>query len=669
MKTELFSISKIFTEKLLRIPDYQRGYAWTEKQLKDFWGDLLQVEKGQNHYVGVLTLEDIDKSLYSRWTEDEWIVASKNYEPYYIVDGQQRLTTIVILIQCILEKIGENEINYTKPYEIRKKFIFESKDGGISRSYLFGYDSDNPSYEFLKQNIFLEKSDSQYNLQETIYTNNLLKAKEFFQELLLELSIKEVETIYTKVTQNLLFNIYSMSKEIDVHVSFETMNNRGKQLSHLELLKNRLIYLSTKLNTDDFEKRSLRNSINECWKTIYHQLGRNKNNPLDDDEFLFNHFIIFYGESLGDDHLSYLRRSRRMRGFSSHYQDYLLEDKFTTKSLTSSEGRLTLPELYRYVSSIKSSVEKWYEISNPRDSSLDPEIVKWLEKIRRTGVEECMPLLMVSLQKISDNKLLVRFLKSLERLLFCFLLTGISYRIMVSTYMMENSIPSLFSEWASSLNSDNTSLEKIIIKIDDVKQKITESENLKQLSISFRDNGFYRWQGLRYFMYEYEQELKEASKSFTDKLSWSDIADDLRDHKTIEHIYPQTPRSLYWTEIYGDYNAKERSVIRHSLGNLVPLSQPKNSSFQNKPFPEKVGSSKNTIGFKYGSFSEIEIADNKQWTPVEVLNRNIKLLKFMEKRWGINFGGTDEMVKFSNLEFILKREGLIVEKNKIIKKE
>ncbi len=44
MKTQLMSISKIFTERLLRIPDYQRGFAWTEKELRDFWNDLTQLE-------------------------------------------------------------------------------------------------------------------------------------------------------------------------------------------------------------------------------------------------------------------------------------------------------------------------------------------------------------------------------------------------------------------------------------------------------------------------------------------------------------------------------------------------------------------------------------------------------------------------------------------------
>ncbi|MBK8196567.1 MAG: DUF262 domain-containing protein [Lewinellaceae bacterium] len=40
MDNQLKSISKLFTEKLLRIPDYQRGYAWTDKQLKEFWSDI-----------------------------------------------------------------------------------------------------------------------------------------------------------------------------------------------------------------------------------------------------------------------------------------------------------------------------------------------------------------------------------------------------------------------------------------------------------------------------------------------------------------------------------------------------------------------------------------------------------------------------------------------------
>ncbi|MGL4884894.1 MAG: DUF262 domain-containing protein [Aeromonas veronii] len=658
MKTELFSLSKIFTERLLRIPDYQRGYAWTEKQLKDFWSDINQLEKGHNHYFGVLTLEGVDDSKCSKWQEDEWIIKSKNYDPHYVVDGQQRLTTSIILIQCILESIGDNSVNYTSPDEIKKKFIFESKDGGISRSYLFGYEVDNPSYEFLKQKIFREKSDSQQGVQETIYTNNLNNAKDFFTQKLSEFDFQQIESLYTKVTQNLLFNIYSMSDEIDVHVSFETMNNRGKPLSHLELLKNRLIYLSTKVDADDFEKRKLRDAINECWKTIYHQLGRNKENPLDDDVFLFNHFILFYSKTLNNGEAPNYRHFRR--GYRNAYQDCLLEDIFTTKALNESgENKLTIPGIYRYVSSLKLSVEKWYEISNPRDSSLEPEIIEWLEKINRSDRDDCLPLIMVCLQNVSDSKILVSFLKSLEKLLFVLSFTGRGY------YGIAFS-SSEFVEWASALANNDIGLERIISKIDNAHEALVKDPTLtKAFSTSLKDGGFYYWRGLRYFMFEYELHLKSGSKMYTDKLDWKSLLDDYRDHRTIEHIYPQNPRKDCWKEPYEKFSAKEKSMLRHSIGNLLPLSHPKNSSFQNKPFLEKVGDARSMIGYKYGSLSENEVANESKWTAVEIIQRGIRLLRFMEKRWGIYFGDTGKMIKFLNLDFVLSKEDLVLSQNKI----
>ena len=74
-----------------------------------------------------------------------------------------------------------------------------------------------------------------------------------------------------------------MDNDFDVFVAFETMNNRGKKLSNLEILKNRLIYLTTIYDDsvlDADSKNQLRKDINEAWKEVYFELGRNKNNPL-----------------------------------------------------------------------------------------------------------------------------------------------------------------------------------------------------------------------------------------------------------------------------------------------------------------------------------------------------------------------------------------------------
>ena len=85
-----------------------------------------------------------------------------------------------------------------------------------------------------------------------------------------------IEKLYKKITQHLMFNIHEIDDDYDVFVAFETMNNRGKKLTNLELLKNRLIYLTTLFPDSEFdalEKENLRNEINDAWKEVYYQLG------------------------------------------------------------------------------------------------------------------------------------------------------------------------------------------------------------------------------------------------------------------------------------------------------------------------------------------------------------------------------------------------------------
>ena len=148
----LSSLAKIFSEKIYRIPDYQRGYAWTLKEVEDFWNDLCRLEMKKNHYVGVLTLEPTKKIYFDKWIEDTWIIEYKSYEPFYIVDGQQRITTAIILIVAMLKVMKERNIdslNFTSYDEICRKYIYESKDGNINQTYIFGYENDNPSYAYL----------------------------------------------------------------------------------------------------------------------------------------------------------------------------------------------------------------------------------------------------------------------------------------------------------------------------------------------------------------------------------------------------------------------------------------------------------------------------------------------------------------------------------------
>ncbi len=642
MENQLQSISRIFNEKIFRIPDYQRGYAWTEKQLKDYWSDIELLENNKNHYVGVLTLEKVPTEIYEKWDEDRWIIESKNYEPYYIVDGQQRLTTTIILIQSITELLeGEETLNYTTSPEIKKKFIFESKDNGISRSYIFGYEKDNPSYEYLKTNIFGEISTSGYPNEITIYTSNLEKAKSFFMSKLSELKKSEVESIYKKVTQNLLFNIYSITSDIDVFIAFETMNNRGKPLSNLELLKNRLIYLSTKFKTVEHEKYQLRKIINDGWRGIYHFLGLNKENPLNDDNFLNSHCSIYFGDDISEgDEIDIYRFRRNLK-----FEDFLLDKKFTLKNVIL-ENKMDINSIKAYVESLQHSAKIWFYIFNPSLSNDFSDKEKLLlDRLSRLNLKFIQPLLLSIYLKKPKESIKINILNKLEKLIFIYSLTN---------YRMYFGIGYEFYPLAIDLQRDKCSLNYVLNDINTrIENILTKGDFIDRVIDNFKGTGgFYNWSGIRYFLYEYEQSIKDKTKNRSNKIEWTEYRNEKEDYITVEHIFPQSPKAECWKKTFNSHGSKEKRMLANSLGNLLPLSKPKNSSLQNKCFFDKIENGDNYVGFRYGSYSEIEVSKCTDWTPSEIKMRGIRLLKFMEQRWDISLGDDLTKVSILNLDFL-----------------
>ena len=102
----------LFANKCFRIPNYQRGYAWGESQLNDLWDDLMDIQKNggsyRPHYTGAITLQQIDSSTL---TPAEKKLSTSGMEYYNVVDGQQRLTTLVILLNTLAKFIKTGKKN------------------------------------------------------------------------------------------------------------------------------------------------------------------------------------------------------------------------------------------------------------------------------------------------------------------------------------------------------------------------------------------------------------------------------------------------------------------------------------------------------------------------------------------------------------------------------
>ena len=92
MANELQSLSVLFQNRLFRIPDYQRGYAWKHEQLADFWEDLLNLHEDRYHYTGLLSLKAAGRESIESFAKLEWMPSG--FKLFHVVDGQQKINNI-----------------------------------------------------------------------------------------------------------------------------------------------------------------------------------------------------------------------------------------------------------------------------------------------------------------------------------------------------------------------------------------------------------------------------------------------------------------------------------------------------------------------------------------------------------------------------------------------
>ena len=681
----LYSLNEIFEKRFFRIPDYQRGYAWrADKEIKEFWEDIVNLDDSRSHYTGQITLEMVPTEISNLWNEELFLIRNM-YKPMYIVDGQQRLTTSIILIQCICDFLNKKnpnvsdadiELDFATLEEIKKLYLVRTHK--VTKVYLFGYESDNPSFTFLKNRIFYAQTDSQEN--ETYYTLNLENAQNFFihniELLYLNEGLKGIERVFKVLTKQMKFNLFEINKnqcEFDVFAAFESMNNRGKKLSNLELLKNRLIYLTTlytEQELDAISKVSLRKEINDAWKVVYAQLGRNKNRPLDDDEFLYAHWIMQF---------QYSRKG------ASDYVRFLLDDYFSIKKIQRISGnvdgiepvqilkeeevidednddvqqsiisKLTPEDIKKYVISLKEASIKWYETWFPTDPNIKLESDErlWLDRLNRIGITYFRPLVAASLLSTNIQPTeRVELFKTIERFIF------LAFRCMSAQSNYKNS--EFYGSARRILKGEQT-IDDIISRLNEhIKYTFIHKESeiffnsdylYNALNRKFESGeGFYSWGGLRYFLFEYEYYLNQQGASRRN-LNWFASEGLEKGRISIEHILPQMPDNQYWKDQFQNIAEDKMKYYQGTLGNLLLLNQSINSSLQNDSFPDKkqvkYDIQNNVIrqGYENGSYSENEVSKKEHWTPDTIKARGLNLLKFMENRWNLKFESEEDKLR------------------------
>ncbi|MFP6311917.1 DUF262 domain-containing protein [Helicobacter pylori] len=572
---ELLNLDGVIEKGVFEIPSYQRGYAWQERQLKDFWNDLEHVSKlgDKFHYMHSLTLRESENEFES--------------SAFEIIDGQQRLATSLILLG-LLAKITQNKD--PKYSLINLEPILSYKYYGLSEAFRAITEEEKDLEEF----------------KTSFYAKNLIDAYAFFKEKISDTPVGTLEKMFDALTKKMLFSVVGLNdNRIDPFSSFETINNRGKDLSTLELFKNRLHFVAHKI-CDEEDLENLQNEINNTYTLIYHDLRHFKDDHL--DGFL-KHFVKYYYGEKGD----FKKRLLEME-FNAH--------KRYTDNTNFNEEYEKIDHLLFYLS---YSSKVWHFLHTLDDEELRIEITPkmrgLLDKMRRLNAlsdNAFLPLLLSLLtiqragksanEQVYTTKELEGLLEYLER--FGFLIYGVAGKNTAKNEWIELAFEAFR---AYRYGEENIVIEKLpTLEKSFFNRQGNSGLELLEENIHSKKNTekWYQWnKALNYLLYEYElYHNPETTLKFDSSI------------ESIEHILPQKPDQ--------GYSVKEKSWAKnphvvHALGNLLLIPKNANSSLSNKPFEEK------RKQYLKGSYSEKEVAKNASFGVAQIKERSEKLLDFL----------------------------------------
>ncbi|GAA7350565.1 hypothetical protein BD0120_12870 [Helicobacter pylori] len=583
---KLLDLDGVIEKGVFEIPSYQRGYAWQERQLKDFWNDLEHVSKlgDKFHYMHSLTLRELENEFESNAFE--------------IIDGQQRLATSLILLGLLAKTTQNKDKKYSL---INLEPILSYKYYGLSEAF---------------RAITEEEKDLEA-FKTSFYAKNLIDAYAFFKEKISDTPVGTLEKMFDALIKKMLFSVVELNdNRIDPFSSFETINNRGKDLSTLELFKNRLHFVAHKICDEKEELENLQKKINDTYAIIYYDLRFFEDKYSED---FLKHFVAYYYGEKGD----FKKRLLEME-FNTH--------KRYTDNTNFNEEYEKIDELLFYLS---YSSKVWHFLHTLDEKSIalivddnkkleieiTPKMRGLLEKMRRLNAlsdNAFLPLLLslLTIQLVGESaneqpyttKELESLLEYLER--FGFLVYGVAGKNTAKNEWIESAFMA-FKAYRD--GEENIAIEKLptLEKSFFNKTKNSALELLEE-SIHSKKNTekWYQWgKALNYLLYEYElHHNPETTLNFDSSI------------ESIEHILPQKPDQGYSAK---EKNWAKNPHIVHALGNLLLIPKNANSSLSNKPFEEK------RKEYIKGSYSEKEVAKNASFGVAQIKERSEKLLDFL----------------------------------------
>jgi hypothetical protein len=597
MKAEAMSLTFLGNEGLVRIPFFQRGYVWNIENWDDILTDLLDF--GKSHFLGSLILKQLEKQ-------------TGKPKEVLVIDGQQRLTTLSVLIRTLYNSFDEDTQrncdssikNYLlfKKNQTDKDFFVKIEHSKIDKKY-FQKVINNEILKDEYDAIIIENPAT----KTTSKSNNVLQCFKYFSEILLNISVETRLELFNRLLdqENKILVIIDLSEKEDEQAIFDTINSAGVRLSSADIIKNALFQKALDLydNVEDVETL-----YKEHWENVF---------SIDEDAINFWDTPRATGRLMRDNIEILLHSISVIKGFFD-------PDKHTLSDLSN---------LY------KAFILK----INKKDLEL---FIKEISKYAKLFREKIL---------VFNSSTLLNFQENYSRLFHILSVCEISTfhpYILSLFYMYDNNESKLEEELhkvesliirrmitKSETKSYNKMCKEFINNNSSVDQRITEQTNLEVLSgLSTISN---KNATLLLFWVELYRRTNDKMQSVKE----------LKYNYSLEHIMPQKWEE-YWSNVDvvdiksnvindKDIAKKERNSKIYSIGNMTLLNSSLNTSLRNYEFSRKIegeGRKKGMRDYADLGITRFDILDkydsgDKVWNEQKINERTNNLSNDILRIW------------------------------------
>lgn len=566
------TLDDLLQKRLFQIPEYQRAYSWETKQRKDLFNDidkLVEIRKTQpdrHHFMATIVCLDKTEKIQ---------VGTDDYSIYDVVDGQQRITTLIILLKEISKAL--NNINKVEAERLDDLLVKDDKR-------LLLLQTNHDSARIFRN--YLENGKIPDGKVATLADQNLIEAfKECNKYVEVWKHKANILDLLRIIKNYMAFIFYVSVDEGAVFNTFEVLNSRGLDVNWLDKCKTMLMGIAYEKLPQQTAK-AYTTELQMLWANIFRTIGIKL---IPGDEILQFVATLKHDSELSKplssvESLEFIRRKcSDDPKLIITYSEWLLMVSEELKELYSDPriSGVTIIKQARLLAVALMIVDKW-------DGKLKDEALHEWEKVtfRIYGLG----------RKDARNKVGEY--------------TKLAYAV-VNKY-------------------NSPGREKEVIKR--IKQIAIESEyDINNVVNNLRNSDcFTKWrkEELRYFLYHYEEYLENQNSGAIDKDIWIKVWSGTAS-STIEHVRPQKWNARGWSGVLGRTKESVESNVNR-LGNLVLLPPNVNSRARDKSFKKK-----KEIYMVYRSLLQVdEIINYKTWNAKAIKKREEKMLAWAIQNWG-----------------------------------